>query len=57
MSPADEAFQVSFADMYSAPGLQVPWYAVLGAPPRPLCSLPAPQGDPCSQRSFLLHSL
>ena len=54
MSPADEAFQVSFADMYSAPGLQVPWYAVLGAPPRPLCSLPAPQGDPCSQRSFLL---
>ena len=32
MSPGDDAFQVSFADLYSAPGLQVPWYAVLGAP-------------------------
>ncbi|KAK9826179.1 hypothetical protein WJX81_004719 [Elliptochloris bilobata] len=30
MSPSDEAFQVSFANLYSAPGLQVPWYAVLG---------------------------
>ena len=31
MSSSDEAFKISFANMYSAPGLQVPWYAVLGA--------------------------
>ena len=31
LSPSDEAFQASFANLYSAPGLQVPWYAVLGA--------------------------
>jgi hypothetical protein len=55
MSPADEAFQVSFANMYSAPGLQVPWYAVLGAPARRLWLLPSLQGDLSSQRSFPLH--
>ena len=36
MSPSDDAFQASFANLYSAPGLQVPWYAVLGA----LCRRP-----------------
>ena len=29
-SPADEAFAISFADLYSAQSLQVPWYTVLG---------------------------
>ncbi|GLI62857.1 Purple acid phosphatase [Volvox africanus] len=29
-SPADPQFQQSFTSVYSAPGLQVPWYAVMG---------------------------
>ena len=29
-STRDPAFQQSFADLYSAPSLQVPWYNVLG---------------------------
>ena len=43
MSPSDDAFQVSFANLYNAPGLQVPWYAVLGA----LCTSQIQRIMPC----------
>jgi hypothetical protein len=37
-SPVDEAFATSFADLYSAPSLQVPWYTILGKTTPPLFS-------------------